>query len=91
MTAIGADKEGAHSSRDVIPEADAKSKPAYVAKEDPLLTVPKLHNERDPESGEENQTTGDAFFFKHTLSNRVISLDWMTDENSLNVFQQSHT
>ena len=39
--------------------------------------------------GGENQTTGDAHFTKRTLSSHVISLDWMTDENSLNVFQQS--
>ena len=87
VTTIGADKEQAFSSCDDIPEADVKAKSAYVAKEDPLLTLPKLHNERDPVPGKEHQTTGDAHFTKHTLSSHAISLDWITDKNSLNVFQ----
>ena len=89
MATIGADKEGAYSTCEVIPEADVKAKSAYVAKEDPLLTLPKLHNERDPVLGKDHQTTGDAHFTKHAISSHAISLDWMTDKNSLNVFQES--
>ena len=91
MTTIGADKEGAYSTCEVIPEADVKAKSAYVAKEDPLLTLPELHNGRHPALGREHYTTGDAPFTKHTLSSNALSLDWMKDENRLKVFTESHT
>ena len=68
MTTIGADKDGAYSTCEVIPEDDVKAKSAYIAKEDPLSTLPKLQNGRDPAVGSEHPTTGDAHFTKHTLS-----------------------
>ena len=41
VTTIGADKEGAYSSCNAIPEADVRSRSAVEAKEDPLLTLPQ--------------------------------------------------
>ena len=45
VTTVGADKEGAYSSCDVIPEADVRSRSAVEAEEDPLSILHKFHNE----------------------------------------------
>ena len=91
MTTIGADKDGAYSTCEVIPEADVKAKSAYIAKEDALFILPKLQNRRDPAVGDEHPITRDAHFTKHTLSSFALSLDWTKDPSSAEVFRSSHT
>ena len=91
MKTIGADREGAYATYEVIPESDVKAKSAYIAKEDPLLTLPELQNGRDPAVGSGHPVTGDAHFTKHTLSNNALSLDWTQDPKSAEVFKESHT
>ena len=86
-TTIGADKDGAYSTCEAIPEADVKAKSAYIAKEDLLLTLPKLQNRRDPAVGSEHPITGDAHFIKDTLSSNAFSLDWTKDPSSAEVFR----
>ena len=74
MTTIGADREEAYSTCEVIPESDVKAKSAYIAKEDPLQTLPKRQNGRDPAVGSEHPVTGDAHFTKNTLSSNALNL-----------------
>ena len=45
MQTIGADREGAYATHEVIPESDVMAKSAYIAKKDPLLTLPKLQSQ----------------------------------------------
>ena len=49
MKTTGADREGAYSTYEVIPESDVKAKSAYIAKEDPLLTLPNFRMEETPQ------------------------------------------
>jgi hypothetical protein len=90
MKTIGADREGAYAAYEVIPESDVKAKSAYIAKEDPLLTLPKLQNGRDPELGSEHPATGDAHFTKHTLSSNALGLNWQQDPKSAEVQSIPH-
>ena len=87
MKTIGADKEKAYAAYEVVPESDVKAKSAYIAKEDPLLTLPKLQNGKDPAVGSEHPVAGDAHFTKHTLSSNALSLDWTQDPKSAEVFR----
>ena len=86
MKTIGADREGAYATYEVVPESDVKADSAYIAKENPLLTLPKLQNGRGPELGCEHPVTGDAHFTKHTLSSNALSLNLQQDLKSAEVF-----
>ena len=86
-TTICADKDGAYSTCEIIPEADVKAKSAYIAREAPLFILRKLQSGRDPAVGSERPITGDAHFTKHSLSSNALSLDWTRDPSSAKVFR----
>ena len=73
---IGADKDGAYSTDDVIPEIDIKAKSTFEAEEIFLMMLPTLEDKRNLGLGEEHQETGDAHSTRQTMTNGCISLDW---------------
>ena len=89
-TTMGADKDGAYSTDNVIQEIDIKAKSTVEVEEDFLMMLPKLENNRHPGPGEEHQPTGDAHFTCQTMRNRCICFNWLTDKTSSAIFHRSH-
>ena len=81
-TTIGADKDEAYFTDNIIQEKDIRAKSTVEVEKDFLAILPKLENDRNHDPGEENQCTGDAHFTWQPLTNGCVSHNWLKHKRS---------